>query len=241
MEEIQLEVQVRDKIGSRRVKSLVKEDAIPGIVYGGESKTPTPIKVNRRSYEKIMRLHRGHNVLFHLNVMEGAKKLRDYSVIVKEEQLDPVSSQLMHLDFQRISLTKEIEVQVRIHTKGDPIGVKDGGSLEHTMWELDVICLPRDIPDHLEVEVGHLKISDAVHVRDIKLPARVRTKHDIDSVVASVAAPMKEEVVTPVEGAPTEPELIRPEKGYAFSFEFVSILLLSALVGAIVVARKEKA
>ena len=212
MEEIKLDVQVRDLVGSRKIKSIRRENAVPAIVYGGESK-PTTIKVDRSNYERIMRHHHGQSVIFRLNVMEGEKKLKDYSVIVKEEQHDPVSDKLVHIDFNRISLTKELEVKVPIETKGDPVGVKrDGGSLEHILWELLVICLPTKIPQKIVVEVGHLAIGDAIHVKDITLPEGVRTKQDPATILVSVIPPMKEEAMAPAEGGPTEPEVLKEKK-----------------------------
>ncbi|MCA9406557.1 MAG: hypothetical protein KC684_08465, partial [Candidatus Omnitrophica bacterium] len=96
--------------------------------------------------------------------------------------------------------------------KGEAVGVKtDGGSLEHTLWELDVICLPTNIPNKLEVDVSHLKIGDVIHVKDILLPEGVKTKHDPEAIVFSVVPPMKEEVETE-EAAPTEPEVIKEKK-----------------------------
>ncbi len=214
MEEIILDVQTRKELGSRKIKRIYREDAVPGIVYGGKQKTPTHIKVDRRTYERIVRQHHGQNVVFRLNVMEQEKKLRDYSVIVREEQHEPVSYKLLHIDFQRISLTEEIEVKVAIEAKGDPIGVKqDGGSLDQPMWELDVICLPMNIPDKIEIEVSQLKIGDAIHVKDIVLPKGVKTKHDLEAIVLSIVPPMKEEVETAVAGEQmTEPEVLREKK-----------------------------
>jgi len=212
MEEIKLDVQVRDRIGSRKIKQVRRENAVPAIVYGGENK-PTSIKVDRSNYERIMRHHHGQSVIFRLNVMDGEKKLRDYSVIVKEEQHDPVSDRLLHIDFNRISMTKELEVKVPIETKGDPVGVKrDGGSLEHILWELPVICLPTKIPQRIVVEVGHLEIGDAIHVKDITLPEGVRTKQDPDTILVSVIPPMKEEAMAPAEAGPTEPEVLKEKK-----------------------------
>ena len=212
MEEIKVDAQVRVQVGSRKIKVIRRENAVPAIVYGGESK-PTNIKVDRSNYERIMRHHHGQSVIFRLNVMDGENKLRGYSVIVKEEQHDPVSDKLVHIDFNRISLTKELEVKVPVETKGDPVGVKrDGGSLEHILWELPVICLPTKIPQKIVVEVGHLEIGDAIHVKDITLPEGVRTKQDPDTILVSVIPPMKEEAMAPAEGGPTEPEVLKEEK-----------------------------
>ena len=212
MEEIKLDVQVRKEIGTRKVKAARRTNLIPGVVYGG-GKEPTAISIDRKSFERISRLHRGATVIFHLNVMEGTKKLRDYSAITKEMQFNPVSDDILHIDFHRISLTEKIQVEVSVVPKGDAIGVKqDGGSLDQHIWKLDVICLPTEIPHHIEVEVSHLKIDDKIFVKELKLPAGVTTKHDPEDIVVSVAPPMKE--IKPEEAAAaaasaTEPEVIK--------------------------------
>lgn len=214
MEEIKLDVQIRDQIGSRKVKAIYREDGVPAIVYGGKKKSPTPIKVDRRAYERIMRHHQGQSVVFRLNVMEGEKKLRDYSVIVKEEQHNPVSDDLRHIDFHRISLTEELEVKVPVVTKGEAAGVKnDGGSLDHAIWELDIICLPTNIPEKISIDVTELEIGEAVHIKNIVLPEGVKTKHDPEAILVSVVPPMKE-VEVPVEGEEEdiEPEVIKEKK-----------------------------
>ncbi len=212
MEEIKLDVQLRDKIGSRKVKAIRRLDAVPAIIYGGKME-PLPVQVDRRSYEKIMRLHRGESTLFHLDVKDGDKKVAEYSVIVKEEQHDPVSDKLIHVDFQRISLKEKIEVNVPIATVGEPIGVKrDGGALDHTLWELDIICFPTNIPAKLEVDVSNLGIGDVIHVKDLKLPEGVTTKHDPEAIVVSVVKSMKEDSEAGEAEEDVEPEVIKSKK-----------------------------
>ena len=210
MKEIKLDVELRNQLGTRKVKKIRREHFIPGVVYGGEEKNPTPIRVEKKLYEQAMKTHRGQSVIFHLNIMDGEKKLKDYSAIVREEQHNPTSDQLLHLDFQRISLKDEIDVKVPIHVHGDAVGVKkDGGSLDQMLWELDIVCLPMDIPEKIEINVEALKIGDALHVKDLVLPKGVKTKHDLEAIVVTVAAPMKEEVAVPAEGQPTEPEVMK--------------------------------
>ena len=211
MEEIKLDVELREKKGRRLAKVLRRADFVPAVVYGAKRK-PTNIKVNRSEYERIMRAHKGQSVLFHINVMEGEKKLRDYSAIVKEEQHEPVKDTLLHIDFKRVSLKEEIEVQVQIVIKGEAVGVKkDGGSVDQPMWELDVVCLPTNIPESIEVQIDDLEIGDAIHVKDIKLPQDVKTKHDPESIVVSIVPPMKEE--EEAEGdEDSEPEVIGEKK-----------------------------
>lgn len=194
MDEITLDVHTREQVGTSKVRALRRENLVPGVVYGGAKKDPTKIKVDRRAYEKIMRHHKGQSVVFHLSVIEGDKKLRDYSAIVKEEQHDPLSFELLHLDFQRISLTQEIEVKIQIEVRGEAIGVKrDKGSVDHVMWEMDIVCLPTNIPERIEVNVDELEIGDSIHVKDLNLPVGVKTNHDPEGMVLSIVPPAKEE------------------------------------------------
>ena len=217
MEEIKLDVQIRSEIGTRKVKSVKNQDMIPGIVYGGKEKDTIPVKVDRRIYERIRRQHQGQSSIFHLHVLKGEKKICDYSTIVKEEQFDPVSDRLLHIDFNRISLTDEIEVDVQVEAVGEAIGVKnDGGSLDHTIWSLDIVCVASSIPEKIKVDVSNLHIGEAVYVKDVVLPEGVRTKHDPDAIVMSVLPPMKEEEETPGDlGDSIEPEVIKEKKDKA--------------------------
>lgn len=211
MEEIQLEVQIRTTQGSRKVNEMRRQGLIPGIVYGGKQK-PTVIELDGRTYSKIMRQHRGEMVLFHLNVKDGDKKLRDYAAVIKEEQIHPVSDDVIHIDFNRISLTDEIEVKVPVLLKGDAAGVKQNGILQQSLFELDVMCLPTHIPGHIDIDVSALNIGDMLHVSDIKLSDNVKTKHDLKAVVCTVVAPKKEETESAAEAGPTEPEVTKEKK-----------------------------
>jgi large subunit ribosomal protein L25 len=211
MEEIQLNAQVRKEVGTRQVKRARRANGVPGIVYGGKQK-PTTITLDRKEFDRIRRQHRGEGIIFHLNILDAKEKVKDYTAMILEEQHDPVSDLVLHVDFKRISLKEKITVKVPIVALGEPIGVKrDNGSLEHALWELDVNCLPTQIPKQIEIEVTPLVIGDSVHVRDIKLPEGVTTKHDPDAVVFLVVPPMKEEVVAE-EPAATEPEVTKEKK-----------------------------
>lgn len=210
MEQIDLDVMVREQVGTAKAKAVRRENFVPGIVYGGKS-APTAVKVSRKAYERIRREHHGQNIIFRLNVFQADKKLRDYAALVKEEQYHPVSDQVIHIDFNRISLTDKISVKVAIVANGEAIGVKrDSGSLEHALWELDIVCLPTQIPHHLEVDVSKLEIGDSIHVKDIILPEGVTTKHDLEAMVMTVVPPMKEEALS--EAPAAELEVIKEKK-----------------------------
>ncbi|MEW6076172.1 MAG: 50S ribosomal protein L25 [Candidatus Omnitrophota bacterium] len=212
MEEIFLDVEVRQENGRIKSNSLRKEGFIPAVVYK-EGKESLPIKVSRHDFIRLSHEHHLESVIVNLRISDDKKK-KPHPCLVKEIQYEPVHGDILHVDFNEISLTKLIKVNVGVAAKGEPVGVKqEGGSLEHILWELEVECLPSDIPKEFTVDVSQLKIGDDVHVRDIVLPSGVKVLNDPDAVVLSVASPMKEEVVEAVEGEEkAEPEVIKEKK-----------------------------
>ena len=217
MEQINFDVQIRKTTGSAKSRQVRRANLIPGIVYGGDSK-PTVIQADRKAYDRIYRQHAGESLIYHINLVDGGKKISDFPAIIKDVQLHPVTDEVIHIDFNRISLDKEIEIKVKILIKGEAVGVKkDGGTLEHLMWELDVICLPTNIPHHLEADVTNLGVHDSIHVKDLVLPKGVITKHDPESVVITIAGSMREETaIAGAEGeaaaAGAEPEVLKEKK-----------------------------
>jgi large subunit ribosomal protein L25 len=217
MEQINFDVQIRKNTGSAKARQMRRLNLIPGIVYGGGAK-PTNIQADRKSYDRIYHQHAGESLIFHLNLVDEGKKISDFPAIIKDVQLHPVTDEVVHIDFNRISLDKEIEIKVKIIPKGEAVGVKrDNGTLEHLMWEVDIICLPTNIPHHLDVDVTNLGVHQSIFVKDLVMPQGVRTRHDPESVIMTVAGSMREETALPVaEGeaaaAGTEPEVLKEKK-----------------------------
>lgn len=212
MEEVRLDVQIRSEKGSRKIKNLRRNEYIPGVVYGGGRHGPTVIKVEERMFERVMRQHQGQSIVFHINVMEGDQKLRDYSAILKEEQYDPLSDRRIHVDFQRISLKKEVEVSAPVRLVGEAVGVaKEGGSLDQHLREIHIVCLPTKIPEHVDVDISNLSIGQSFHISDIVLPEGVKAKHEAETVVVTVVPPMRDVEETEPSGE-TEPEVIKEKK-----------------------------
>ncbi len=213
MEQINLDVQLRKQVGSSSVRKVRREGGIPAVVYGGGAAKTTLVNADRKVYERIHRQHMGESLIYHINVLDEGKKVADFPAIIKDIQLHPVSDEVIHLDFNRISLDKEIEINIKVITKGEAIGVKrDGGTLDHLMWELDIICLPTNIPHHIEADITNLGIHDSIHVKDLVLPKGVRTKHDPDAVVVTVAGSMREETAAAETEAPVELEVLKEKK-----------------------------
>jgi large subunit ribosomal protein L25 len=211
MEELLLGAEKRADIGRRKVKDLRNLGFVPGVVYA-EGKEAQALKISRHELLQLIHHHRIENVVLNLQIKDDTKKSRP--CMIKEIQHDPVKGDIVHIDFNEISLTKAIKVNVPIVTKGDSVGVKnEGGALEHILWEIEVECLPMDIPKNFEIDISALKIGDSIHIKDIAFPAKVKVLVDADSVVLSVAAPMKEEVAAPADGEEKlEPEVIKEKK-----------------------------
>lgn len=219
MENVYLDCLIRGEIGKNKVNSLRRSGFIPAVVYG-QGKDPLAIKLNRSQLVKFIHSHRGiENMVITLRVSEGDKdkSLKDEkAVLIKEIQLDPVREDILHIDFNQISLTKAIAVKIPIEPKGEAIGVKqEGGVLTRVLWELEIECLPTKIPEKIIVDVSNMKMGDVIYVKDISIPGDVKLLVDKEAIVFTVTHPKKEEVAVeaPTEGAvPVEPEVIKEKK-----------------------------
>lgn len=214
MEEIILEILAREELGKNKVKDLRTKGFIPAVIYA-EGKESLPIKVSHKQLLQLIHQHRLESAVINLKIKDD-KKQKSRSCLIKEIQYDPVKGDIIHVDFNEISLTKIIKVNVPVVAKGEPIGVKqEGGSLEHILWEAEVECLPTEIPKEIEVDVSQLKIGDTIHIEDITFPSQIKVLNAPEAIVFSVSAPIKEEeVVAPaVEGEEKqEPEVIKEKK-----------------------------
>ena len=212
MEKTVLKAEVRTGVGKRVAKDLRIKGIVPANVYKG-GKGATSLQVAVDDLIDILHTKAGENVIITLKISgEGAHK--DKTVVIKEIQREPIKDQILHVDFSEISLTEALKVNVPLVSRGEPVGVKvDGGILEHVIRELQVECLPTDIPEKLECDVSNLKINDTIHVKDIVLPEGVKILNDAELIVMIVKPPKvevpKEEMAA--EGG-TEPELIRKKK-----------------------------
>ncbi len=213
MDFVDLNVSLREGTGKESNKKLRIAGLVPGVVYKKGEPTAS-LNVDRKNFSKAIHTEAGENVIIKLH-MDGAKKRKERTVIIKEIQKDPVKDHFLHVDFQEISLTETLKVKVPIEGKGEAIGVKqDGGVLQHVMWETEIECLPTDIPEKIEVDVANLKIGDSLHAKDLTPPAGVNILADPEAVVFSVEHPktVEEAVAAPAEGEMTEPEVIKEKK-----------------------------
>jgi large subunit ribosomal protein L25 len=192
---IPLPAEKRGALGKGGARKARAAGQIPAILYG-HGETPVPLNVSARTFELALRQHKGGNAIVNLGVNGG-----EYTALVRAVQYDPVTHGIMHLDFQHISLTERIEVEVAVHLVGQPIGVKDGGGiLEYITRAVKVRCLPTAIPPAIDVNVEQLNVGDSVHVRDLVV-TDLELLTDLDVTIATVVAPTVIEEVAPAEGA----------------------------------------
>lgn len=200
----------RTDVGKSVARKLRAAGRIPAVYYG-RGETPIPLVVNAKEVDTLLKSASGANVIVDLQVAGAAAA--DRKALIREIQRDPVQGNILHLDLQHISLTERITVEVPIELVGVPTGVKDGGGiLEHLLREVEIECLPTDIPAHLEVDVSALNIGDTLHVSDIKAE-RVTILTEADRGIATVVPPTVLEEAKPAEEAVAEPELVTKKEG----------------------------
>lgn len=209
MATVNLSVAPRKEIGKQAAKKVRRAGFVPANLYG-HGMTPMPLQVEVKALQAALHTKAGENVVLNLKV-EGVQ-LKESTCLIKEIQNNPVSDKIDHVDFTVISLTEKIDVKVPlVVTHGaDAPGVKEGGVLDVIHHEIEVECLPTDIPEKITVDVKTMKIGDAIHVKDLQMPKGVNCKLEADDVVVALHPPAKEEAAAE-EAAPGEPEVI--EKG----------------------------
>jgi large subunit ribosomal protein L25 len=215
-QQAKLTVQTRTQVGRNAIKRVRKEGLIPGVIYG-VGQEPINLEVNRRQLSTVLAHSSSENILLELEIVDGDNK-RNSLAMIQEVQHHPIQRQILHVDFHAVSATEKITAEVPIETVGEPIGVKtNGGLLEHNLRDLEVECLPGDLPDRIEVDVSGLDINQSIHVKDLKLPPGVEAVTDGDLTVVAVSAARVEEEPTEALGAtPAAPEVItakKPEEG----------------------------
>ncbi len=211
-EEIVVEVTERTEKGKGAAGRLRRTGRIPGIVYG-LGIASFPVAVESRKIEQVLGLESGKNTIFTL-ALSGQSQSR--AVMIRNLQRDPVSENLVHVDFVRVDLTKTVRVEVPVRLLGVPEGVKtDGGILEFVLRQVEVECLPANIPEHLDVDVSALRMNQNLSVADLPALEGVKVLEDPESILCVVAPPRAEEApAAAVEEAPVaaEPEVIKKGK-----------------------------
>jgi large subunit ribosomal protein L25 len=219
IKDLTINASAREGVGKGPTRRLRAQGMIPAAVYG-EGAEAVAVAVNAKEIATILRSETGHNTIFKLALPNGDGE--PATVIIKDYQVDPVRGRLLHADLFRLSMTTATRVEVSIETFGEPPGVKnEGGILELQLRDIEVECLPGDIPEHLKVDVSNLQIGDHVLVSDLIYDReKVKLLADEHQIVAGVIAPRMIEEAAPVVVAPegeaaataAEPEVIKKGK-----------------------------
>jgi len=218
MAEIVISATNRADRGKNAARRLRRRGLVPGIVYGGKGEN-LAVAVDPKALQRVLRSEAGRNAILKLSIADHGSS----NAILKNWQVDPVKESFLHADFYRIAMDVAIRVTVPIHVVGEARGVKvDAGILELVIREIEVECLPGDIPERIAVDVSDLGINQSLRVSDVPIPAKVKVLQAADQVVVHVVAVKEEEAAPAAAAAPVaegeaaapgaEPEVIKKGK-----------------------------
>jgi large subunit ribosomal protein L25 len=213
MQRFELTVEQRTSAGKGVARSLRRAGKIPAVLYsGGQS---TMLSVNPTDLSKLLHSAARENTLIDLKV--GATRDKERLAILREVQHDPLTGKPLHIDLFEVALDRVIRLKVHVEiTGGTPLGVKEGGVLQHGAREIEIECLPSLIPDAVRVDASPLKTDEGIHLKDLQLGEGIRVLGDPDTVIVSVTMPMSEEKLAEIlAGAPKEakePEVLTAKK-----------------------------
>jgi large subunit ribosomal protein L25 len=214
METFTVEGKVREERGKNAARRTRLTGMVPAVLYGGR-KESVALSVNAKQVAKILRSETGHNTIFTVRVADGVEE----KAMMKDWQVDPLKGSLLHVDMLRIAMDVRMRVRVPVHTFGEPQGVKlQGGIFEMVTREVEVECLPADIPEEFKVDVSGLMIGNQLRAGNIQLdPDKIKLVTDPVQVIAHVVTLKKEEEPAPEAAvaagtAPAEPEVIKKGK-----------------------------
>jgi large subunit ribosomal protein L25 len=205
MEQINLSVRILKTTGNSPARALRREGRIPAVLYGPKTE-PILLSVDSKEFEQIAKKSTIGSVLLNLLIQNGDTKSRP--AMVKELQTHPVTQRFLHVDFYEIDMQRKIRVMVPVVIRGKAKGVEEGGLLQIARREIEVLCLPTEIPEAFEVDVTNLDIGDAIHSEDIQATGNVEIVEEADVTIVSVLAPKVEveAVAEVVEGEEAEAE-----------------------------------
>jgi large subunit ribosomal protein L25 len=205
--DITITVEPRETRGKNEARRLRVRGLVPAVVYGMGS-DPVAISINPKEVTGVLKSASGHNTIFDIDI-QGAKS----PVMIVDWQHEPLKARLLHVDLVRIDLSKKVVVKVPVHTHGDPVGVKlQGGLHEIVTRDIEIECLPDDIPEAFTVEVGGLSIGQSIRASEIPMEGSMRLLSPADAVISHVVGLKAVEEVTPEAAAAPEPEVVKKGK-----------------------------
>jgi large subunit ribosomal protein L25 len=195
-----------NKNAARRVRVAGK---VPGVVYGAKE-AAIAVELDPKQITRILHSDSGHNTIFDLEI--GSSKTK---AMIVDWQYEPIKGMLMHIDLKRIAMDKAMRVKVPVLLEGTPVGVKtQGGILDQVLREVEIECLPADIPSHIDVNVSNLGLGSSIRVADLPHEDKLKIITDENATVAHVVAIKEEAAATPdaTAAAPSEPEVAKKGK-----------------------------
>ncbi|MFP4662346.1 MAG: 50S ribosomal protein L25 [Halanaerobiales bacterium] len=202
MERYNLKAEVREATGKGVARKLRSNGLIPGVIYG-KSRQPQALTVNPQDLKHKL----SGNAIFDLDIEGEGKE----TAMVKEVQKDVISGELKHIDFLHISMDEKIIVSVTVNLVGDAPGVKEGGVLQQLLREIDIECLPLDIPEEIKVDISNLDIGNSISVSDVEVGDNIDIVTPLEEVIVTLAFPAEEEEEEEEEEEFMEPEVIGEE------------------------------
>jgi len=206
-----IKAKLRSEIGGRRPHRIRAGGRVPAILYGGGK--AEALELNGREIAEALHGASSDSVLVDLTVEGEGGAVTKKMALIREVQHDPLKDTIEHVDFYQVEENKKLRVDVPVHELGEAVGVRTGGGiLDHALRTLRVECLPKDLPDRIDVDVSALEVGQSIHVSEVKLPAGVTVLNAKELPVFMVLLPTVEEEPAPGTAVATEPEVIREKK-----------------------------
>jgi large subunit ribosomal protein L25 len=209
--QINLIAKPRADIGRTAAKQARRVGNVPAVLYGKHIQ-PQPLSVGALDVKKMLAQGRGGHAMINLTVEDNGKK-ETHLALVQDVQIDPLKDYVIHVDFHQLSATEKFHVRVPVRAIGEPAGVKEGGIMEYLIREVDVECLPKDLPEVIEVDVTTLALGKSIYLGDLKVAEGVTVRGDKTRPVITIALPTTEEqIAAEAEAATGEVEVITAKK-----------------------------
>lgn len=206
--QVKLSAQPRTGLGRGAVRKIKQQGLVPAVVYGAKQQ-PEHVQLSARDISNVLAHATGEHFLVELEIAGGANRL----ALIQEVQHHPLRGDVLHVDFHAVSADEVIHSSVPVETVGEATGVKNyGGILETPIHQLEVECLPKDLPDVIRIDVTALNVGEGIHIKDLQLPAGVKARGDSELTVVRVAPPTVQDDAAVAAAAPTAPEVLKEKK-----------------------------
>lgn len=211
MEMVKIEAYFREGVGKEKAKKVRKNGDVPAVVYSKDINVPVTISAQGLKILREMRF--SESMIINMEIVNEQKK-DNFSVMIKDMQYHPLTEQILHIDFMKVSLEEKIKVHVLLNFKGEPKGVKEGAALDYILREIEIEAYPLDIPEKIDIDISNLEIGHSIHVRDVIFSDNLKViTHAEDTIAALVAkTEEKEEAVETGEAVSEGPEVIKEKK-----------------------------